>query len=166
MRKVLMVCCLSLLFFTSIAGELRKVYFRGYHLSSYQYPKKNEEGFYFPYYEKTDSVKNYGTIIIDEEAQTITYKYINGDTYIARNVEKLIRFEYIPGRGNVESTVFLGKWEGNQVDFKFQFVRNDDNTYSIKLFSKRNYDPTMLGGEFYNKEFEFQTLGMVPEKLE
>ncbi|MBX7226255.1 MAG: hypothetical protein K1X55_09500 [Chitinophagales bacterium] len=165
MRKILFAGWLSLLFSVAFAGELRKVYFRGYHLSAYQYPKKNEEGFYFPYYEKTDSVKNYGTIIIDEEAKTITYKYINGDTYTAKNVEKLIRFEYVPGKGNVESTVFLGTWEGNNTDFKFQFIKNADNAYSVKLFSKRNYDPTMLGGEFYNKEFEFQTLGMVPEQL-
>lgn len=155
--------CLFVVF--SFGAELTKVYFKGYDLCSYQYPKKNSQGIYYPYYESVEQVKNYGTITIDEAKGTIQYKYITGEIFTASDVKKLIRFEFDSKLGNIESIVYLGKWENNGVDFKFQFFKETNGNYGVKLYSKRNVDPSMLGGEYYNKEFYFHTLGIIPNEL-
>lgn len=166
MKRLLLsiVLIFSFIFFAGSA-DYTKVYFKGYHLNAYQYPKKNAEGKYYPYYESVEQVKNYGTISIDEIKGVIQYKYISGEEFISKDIKKLIRFEFDPILGNIESIVYLGKWEENGIDFKLQFCKSSENEYIVKLFSKRNYDPSMLGGEFYSKEFKFITLGIVPEQL-
>ncbi|MBK7639416.1 MAG: hypothetical protein IPJ22_05060 [Bacteroidetes bacterium] len=93
------------------------------------------------------------------------YKYISGETYTAKDIKKLIRFEFDPKLGSIESIVYLGKWDNNGVDFKLQFFKETTSQYSVKLYTKRNVDPSMLGGEYYNKEFHFHTLGITPNEL-
>ena len=167
MKRRAYISLIMLLMFVvaSFAADFTKVYFKGYDLSSYQYPKKNSEGIYYPYYESVELVKNYGTISIDEISGTMQYKYISGETYTAKDIKKLIRFEFDPKLGSIESIVYLGKWDNNGVDFKLQFFKETTSQYSVKLYTKRNVDPSMLGGEYYNKEFHFHTLRITPNEL-